>query len=317
MSASHLIFRNIDNIGDVLLSEQLESNLYCYLNWAFLEIGNYQNVRIPSSGAYGGDMHRLRPVDSPHYEDGQLWQAFRHDWVYETGIERTPAPIRVSGVNIGNTFYPVDTTGTYAFHINYPLGQILFDSPISTGSVVTAEYSFRHVHVHTATAPWWKEVQFYSYRPDEFVQNGSGVWNILAQNRVQLPAIIVESMMETSRTPLEIGNIMAIVHQPVHFHILSEHPSDRKQYHDILTYQWQKSLLAFDKNTVLNSGVYFLDEYGSPNPSGMEYPDLLKSPIYGGHGWKEIRIKEVSSADQGSSGGLYWNTVRWNCDVEI
>jgi hypothetical protein len=83
----YLKFKGVDNIGDTLLMSELEGNLKTFFDWSMLCIGNWNNVDIPTSGAYGGDFSTLRTVVDNSYTDGQVWQGARKDWIWETGVD--------------------------------------------------------------------------------------------------------------------------------------------------------------------------------------------------------------------------------------
>lgn len=323
---THTSFKNVSEYGRPLLSDTLEANFFMFLNWAFLEAGAFSNVSIPASGAYGGQKHRLRLCDDRNYPitsgSGQVWEGFRKDWVWETGLQRSSEqqPIRVSGVFVGGVFRPATGVGPHAHRVDYTLGRILFDSPIPTGSIVTCEYSYRNVQVSTADTPWWREVQQNSLRVDDnhFLQYGSGAWHLQGGSRIQLPAIIVEAAPSTRRTGKELGG-GEIVRQDVYLHVLTETPWDRKQLHDILTYQWGKRLLGFDKDRLYRAGAYPLDEYHSPVSSGKMYPDLVKPSSEGGFGWEQLRIMDAESLplSRQLTGPLYGCSVRWEVEVDL
>ncbi len=301
--------------GQSLLSDQIETNAACFFSWGLANIGGFLNVTTPTSGVNGGDMSRLQPVNDPRYNTGQVWQAFRQDWVWESGLECTRQPIHVSGVNVNGTFHPVSETGAYSHLIDYPYGRIIFDTPISTGSVVDAEYSFRIYHVSTADVPWWREIQAQSLRIDDpqFSQWGSGTWDILAENRVQLPHIIVETAPQaTTVSGREIGSSRVITHQEVTFHVLAEDRPAMKFLHDVVSHQREKTIFAFDKNEVLKHDRFGLDQYGSPAQSGLNYPDLITTyPL------QKMILKNARSYPLSSKPPLYAVDVRMTIEADV
>src|SRR3990172_8402618 len=138
MSEPYLRFNGVTEIGDSIATEQLKGNLKTWLDWAFLEVGAFTNIIVPTTGQYGGLNHRLRLTADPNYSSGEVWQGFRQDWVWETGTSYRVQPIQASGVIVNNVFYPTLTTiGAYAHRIEYPNGRVVFNSPISTTGVVT------------------------------------------------------------------------------------------------------------------------------------------------------------------------------------
>jgi hypothetical protein len=311
--------KGVDNIGDSLLSEQLECNALAFFSWGLLGIGGFFNVNIPQSGAYGGDFSRLRLSEDPNYSVGQVWEGFRKDWVWESGVEFTSQPTAISGVFVDGQYYNPADTGGYGHLVDYPNGRIIFASPIDSGSTVTCEYSYRLWQWYTQDVPWWEEIQFNSYRVDspQFLQYGSGAWSILAENRVQLPAVIVEAVSRTDRKPFEIGSEAVTVRQDLLFHILAETPTDRKTMHDIITEQYQKRIQGFDKNLMFDADAYPLTADGAIASGAMCYPDLIQPTGDGGFFWTQIRFADTRSVDQGRILPFYWATVRAVMEVDI
>lgn len=311
---SHTQLKGVDSVFDSLLSDQLEANLVGFFQWAFLGAGGFFNVSIPQSGVYGGREHQLRPVSDPYYDDGQVWEAFRKDWVWETGIECEHQPIRVSGVFVNGAFVPAS-----GLTIDYPHGRVIFDTPISPTSVVNCEYSYRLFQTYTADSEWWQKIQTGSFRVDDshFLQRGSGEWDVLSQNRVQLPAVIIEAVPNVqSRTGLEIGGSLQVVEQDVLFHVLAEDRFYYKWLHDAITSQNHKRLIGFDKNAALEANAFPLDSYGEPAEGGLMYPDLVKPSGEGGFGWRQIRIEGVKSVDQPRMGSVHHCTIRMRLGVD-
>ena len=317
---THTRLKGVSSVFDSQLSDQLEANLVGFFQWGFLGVGGFFNVTVPQSGVYGGKESRLRPVYDPNYTDGQVWEAFRKDWVWETGVEYDHQPIRVSGVYVDGVFHAVNETGAYAHHIDYPNGRVVFDNPISTGCVVEAEYSYRLFQLYTADTEWWQKIQTRSFRVDDphFLQWGSGEWDILAQNRVQLPAIIVEAVPNVaSRQGFEIGNSVQTVQQDVLFHVLAEDRFYFKWLHDTITNQKDKRFIGFDKNRMLAADAFPLNQDGSPRESGMMYPDLVKPSGEGGYGWRQLRVEDSRSTEQPRLGSVHYCTVRLRIGIDL
>ncbi len=302
--------RGTTDISESLISDQLEINLFSFFNWAFLNVGGFSNVNIPTSGIFGGNQHQLRPVTDSNYTEGQVWEAFRRDWVWETGVERTNQPIQVSGVYVNGHFNALASGG---FFVDYPGGRIVFDTPLVVpSSTVTCEYSYRRYQLFTADTPWWQSFQTDSFRVDdnEFQQTASGVWDILSQNRVQLPAIVIEAYPKTTRVGYEIGGLSAFVNQDVHLHIISEDRTALKWAHDALTAEWQHQIKSFDKNLLFINDAFPLDDNGSPVPSGLMYPNLVLD-----YAWRDIFFEQMKSYAQPRIGRLYYSIVKPTCQV--
>ena len=101
----------IDSVGKTTLSQQLQDNLVEFFSWGLIDKGGFFNVNIPAVGLYGGNKHQLRLVDDPNYTAGQVWEGYRNNWVWESGLSTSTQPIAVSGVFVGfglfNPFKPV------------------------------------------------------------------------------------------------------------------------------------------------------------------------------------------------------------------
>ena len=311
-------FQHVSQVGYTLLNSELESNLKSYLDWGFLGIGGWFNVEIPTSGAFGGTFDQMRLVDDPSYTRGQIWETPRKDWVWETGVPYTGgSPIQITGVSVDGTFYGTGDA-TYAHHYNYPLGRVVFDNPISSTSTVKLEYSYRNVQVYIADqAPWGDELQYNSMRVDDstFSQVGSGNWAILANNRVQMPAVVVEAVPRRTYQPYELGNSSNFVTQDVLFHIVAESRWWRNQLVDILSYQIDSQLWLFKTDTLIGSGAYPLDYRGMKVSSPLNYDDVVNTPQYR---YLLARMTNMSITEMESyDARLHEGTVRATLEVVL
>jgi hypothetical protein len=253
---------------------------------------------------------RLRPVHDPDYNDGQVWEGFRKGWVWESNIPGSGQPIAISGVWVNNTFRPYGS----GYHINYPLGRVVFDSPLSTTGVVSCEFSFRRVDVVTSEAEWFQQFQFDTSeltQPSQaqFLQAGSG---ILSQNRVQLPAIVIESVSNVKLIPFEIGSKSRVHQQDVLFHVFSETPYDKNQLHDIIVNQFNHQIVLFDKNAIGDADKWPLDINGTPRASGLIYPELVEN-----YSWRPLYFADVKTQPQPKLPGLFMATCRATVEVNL
>jgi hypothetical protein len=311
--STYTSLKGISNFGDAQLTQQLEHNLVEFFKWGLLGVGAFFNVTIPSSGAYGGVYNRLRPVtEDLNYTDGQVWEGFRKDWIWESGIEYGYQPIQISGVYVNNVFYPSSTAGTYSHYINYPLGQVVFNNAISTNSVVSLEYSYRWIQIYAAsTVPFFQELMTNSWRVDNptFFAQGSGLWNVLSQNRVQLPAVYVEAVPNAKLKGYQLGGGQ-IVDQDVLFHIFSEDKFSKDQLTDIVKQQQDKTIWTFDRNLMMDNNAYPLDYRGEKTSGAKCYPALVSAVEDGGYRWKKAIFINNYSQDLGITNGIYRSVVR-------
>lgn len=290
--STHTQLKAVNNVGDSLLMDQLEVNLTDFLQWGFLGVGGFFNVAIPTSGYYGGKYHQLRLSEDPYYTKGQVWESARKDWVWETGVPCDRQPTRVSGVYVDGSFHPIGETGVYAHSVDYPRGRVVFDGPINVNSAVTCEYSYRLFQTTTADVPWWQQLQSNSFRVDDpqFTQFGSGEWSVLSDNRIQLPAVVVEARPEFTAYGVQLGSYNQWVFQDVYFHVLTEDRPNYKFLTSALSAQRELTIVLFDKNVLADSGVFPLDDRGMPVDSGRMYPDLVDK-----YGWKKATFDSVEA----------------------
>jgi hypothetical protein len=311
----------IDSIGKTTLTQQLQDNLVEFFSWGIIDKGGFFNVNIPAVGLYGGNKHQLRLVDDPNYTAGQVWEGYRNNWVWESGLSTATQPIAISGVHVDGNFHPATGVGTYAHHIDYPNGRIVFDSAIPTTSTVTAEYSYKWVKVTAANAtPWFREVQYRAARLEssQFSNTGSGDWDQLGQTRLQLPAIGIEIVPRRSFKPLELGGISQWVYTDVLFHILAEDEHTRNKLVDIVSLQSEKTIYMFDIDKIATSGRFPLDYRGmlsdkSVASGALTYPSLV---TVSGYRDKELRFESTTIQQMDAiSPSLHLGTVRGTTEV--
>jgi|TARA_R110002051_G_scaffold311228_2_gene384909 hypothetical protein len=311
----------IDSVGKTTLSQQLQDNLVEFFSWGLIDKGGFFNVNIPAVGLYGGNKHQLRLVDDPNYTAGQVWEGYRNNWVWESGLSTVTQPIAISGVFVGGSFHPATGVGAHAHHIDYPNGRIIFDSAISTTNTVTAEYSYKWIKVTAANAtPWFREVQYRADRLDSshFSNTGSGDWSQLGQTRLQLPAIGIEIVPRRSFKPLELGGLSQWTYTDVLFHILTEDEFTRNKLVDIVSFQQEKTIYMFDVDKIAQSGRFPLDYRGmlsekSVASGALNYPNLV---TVSGYRDRELRFSSMSVQQMDAiSPSLHLGTVRGQTEV--
>lgn len=310
----HLQFKGISDIGTTGFTNQMTVNLTNFLDWSFLGIGGFFNVDVALSGHYGGDQSRLRRVSDPRYIDGQVYEGFRSNWVYESGISYGIAPITYSGVYVNGSFYEASTTGVYSHSVDYPRGRVVFDTPISNANtIVKCGFSYKQVYVTDADEPFARTVMPDSFRVDspQFLQQGSGIWNVLSENRVQLPAIIVNPMADVNFTGLELGG-GDNRNQTVMLNVVAETATERNNLMDILLMQTEKSIYMYDVNQVIDADRFPLDINGYLQPSGYLYPGMIDNF----RKWR-LTILETRALDIFNDRNIYRAAVQWQCEVPI
>jgi len=248
----------MEKATDSSLSEILLDNFVNFYDWGLLDQGGFYTISIPQSGMYGGDRHKLRVVDTPNYTAGQVWEGYRQNWVWEgsgniDGV--TQQPVDVSGVYVNGTFY-ANNNVTKPFHIDYPLGRVVFENAEPSTSDVQVEYSHKRVQVLPAEGvSWFRQLQQNSFRNEsDFQVQGSGGWIRLGQTRVQLPAIAVEVVPAQDTKGYQLGGGQW-VRTDVVFYVMSENHWETVNLIDTIVNQNDRTIELFDTTKVSVSGV--------------------------------------------------------------
>lgn len=308
---SSIAFKGVRHYGYAQLNEHIEDGFTEWAKWNFLNIGAFQNVTMASTGHHGGNFSNLRPVKRPGIADGKIWESTRGDWVWETGINYTNQPIRISGVYINNTFYTSGTTpGSTGFVINYPLGQIVFTNPLPTTTNVGLEFTSRNISITKSSMPWARNLLLNSYRVDlpDYELFGSGLFNDLAENRITLPAIVLEAIPNRVHHGYQLGGGQ-LLEQDLLFHVFTSNPFDRNQIVDILTNQFDSTVSLFNRNEVSASGHNPLSYDGSLLNATYNYPYLFQNHFYNKCVIKDVGVSRISSL------GVFNAAVRYTLEV--
>lgn len=303
-------FKNVSSIGNDYLLNILESNFKMFFDWSFLSIGSWFDVTIDQLNIYGGNYpYRLISVSDPSYSDGQIWQSVKKDWVWESSVVyNNSSPINISGI------YVNDNLITSGYYINYPLGQIVFDSPISQSASVELNYSHRFIQVYRSNdAPWFNMLQFGSFDTSnkDIVNNEQGDWSIGGYKRIQMPCIIIESLPRSRSLPYEIGSGGLILEQDIIFYILAENKNDRNKLLDIIRLQQDNVIYLFDTNKLAIDNKFPLNHNGSLINNPLFYPDIVDQYKYRKCWFKNISLSELTS----NHPNLHTGAVRLTAEI--
>ena len=313
MTATRL--KGLDHIADNTLEEELKINLMSFFDWGFLNKGSYTNVNLNSSGTFGGQQERLRPVVSPWVDqpNGTVWEGFRKDWVWESGLDKSPQPIQVSGVYVDGNFLSLASGVT----VNYPEGKITLDDAVSTSSVVTCEYTYKWIQfVDAKELPFFKEVQYRSNRVDDshFLASSSGDWYQFGSSRVQMPTVAVE-IVSQGYTPFQLGGGQ-YAQTDVFFHVLAESDHDAKKIAGIISKQNEKTIYMFNTNKMVAEDAFPLNYQGSINAGAKTYDQLVMPSGEGGFRGNKCRMYNTAM-EQGNwiTQSLYMSTAKITTEV--
>jgi len=311
-------FKGYSNISEPSVTEVVEDNIVTYIDWCFLQLGAFFNIEIPSSGAFGGDRHKLRCVNDPRYNDGQVWEAYRKNWVWQSGLSTSTQPVSISGVFVDDTFIPKGS----GYHVNYKNGQVIFDTAISTTSTVKTEYSHKWIDVvGAAQVPWFRRGQTRSFRVDDsLLIVNSGAWNELADTRLQLPVIAVEAVGR-NYSGYQLGGGQWSRPQVI-LHIITEEPQTAKKLASILADQNEATIYMFDPGLMASENRFPLDYRGEIASGALSYPDLVAPTGMGGFRYTKkaqggkLRIYDAQEQETDQiHENVYHSKVRWSTEV--
>jgi hypothetical protein len=288
MSSRYYPLKGFNSINDYSLSNNIQDSLVEYFDWGMLEKGNYFNVELNETAPNGQDMSKLRLSSNDAFVSGQVWEGFRKNWVWQSGLAPSghsppivgtdPNNPGISGVYINGNFEPSSGVGAYAHKVDYFNGRIIFDSPIPTGSTVQAEFSYKYINVvYANSVPWLKEIQPRTdYPTSRFYDTRTGSWDVPPEGRLQLPAIAIEVVPTRRFKGFQLGGGQW-VYTDVLFHCVAEDDTTRNMLVDIVSLQNEKSVLSIDGDKLSESGLFPLDHGGSPIPSALFYPNLIEN----------------------------------------
>jgi hypothetical protein len=278
-------FKGVQNITEELLLNNIEANLKMFLDWAFLNIGAWFDVDINESSLQNESYDKLTLVNDHDYTNGQVWESVRKDWVWEDCTFNNRSP-RTPIVKVNNV---VVSPSNYI--INYSLGRIIFNNPISLSSNVKSEYSYRHIQVYRANeTDWFNIIQYNGPSTTKSLDRLSGGdWKINKTHTIQPPLIVVESLPRSRSKPHEIGSNGLVLEQDFAFHIFADNKNERNKIVDILRLQQDLMILLFDINAVSADDKYPLNYDGSLKTNPLMYPEIV-----GQYGWKKCWLKNIA-----------------------
>lgn len=304
--------------ASIINRDWLRSNLLYgvidFYKWGFLGIGAFQNIVADVSGAYGGNRSVLHSVTDPRFTDNTVYQGFRSDWVWETGVPFSTSP---TGVKVYiNDVEKTTNDATYGHYIDYLHGRVVFDSPLPANTSVKAQFAHRTVSFTDAEEPWFQELMYDSYRVErpDFNDNSSGNWSQMAEIRRQMPVVGVRAVNRRGYKPYQIGGGQ-YVYQDLIFYIFGQNPDIIGNTADIIANQNDKTVWIPNRALMKADGRYpfGLDYKGTPN-SVVTYPQIVASDS--GFRWRKIRftnsqIQEMEPVNR----WLHRFLVRTTCEV--
>jgi hypothetical protein len=309
--------KGFNSVFDSTLNNEILDSIVEYFDWALLEKGNYFNTTSGELAPNGLDYSELRASSNDHYSSGQVWEGFRKNWVWQSGISYDAAPLvglndanpGVSGVYVNGQFKPNTITGTYEHYIDHFNGKVVFNSPIPTGSTVQVEHSYKWINVcYANNLPWIREIQKNTLQPDSTFKNLSdGQWDVPPELRLQLPTIAVEIVPSRTFKGYQLGGGQ-FVYTDVIFHCLAESEIVRNKLIDIVSLQNDKSIYIFNSNAISANthpaSGFPLDYRGVPVSGALRYPDLVEAYPGGKLRFSNVRVQEMMTFESNIYGGI-------------
>jgi hypothetical protein len=308
------ILKGTKHLYSIMSSDILADNIKMRLEYGFLEIGGYTCASFNNSSTSG--LTNLKGAyDNRHTGSGLSVFEGLGSWVWETGAvvpSGDPSLFRPSGVSVGATFYPTaSTSGTYAHYIDYLNGRVVFDNPIPANSSVKCEYCFRDVNFYLDDDIPWRRILTNYIEQYEHTPNlqPSGLSQILKQNRIMLPCVVIEAKNRGSRG-LQLGG-GEIDTNVVVYHIFSDSPSLTKNITDKISEQGSTGFRLFNSNS--RPAIYNYD--GSLSDDAEEYKNLI-NPASGELFWTRAAIVKSTARHHTTISDIYVSEVAHTIEVE-
>jgi len=271
----------------------LKTNLELWLNDKLLRDGLYTNVSTAETNIYGADISLLVPVNDEDFSDGRVWQSAFKNWVYEPGIPSPSSgvapPMVSSGVTVNGTFYS-DTavSGVFTHYIDYVNGRIVFDSPVSSLSIVQGQFAYKEVMIDHAdkldneNEPLQIETT-YKDNPEQ-----TGVETYPSKKSRTLPAVWID-ITGRNNDGYELGSKSLVSDFLGVFHIWGRDSYLRDIIEDILSDTHRDVLLGIDFNTA----EFPLLSRGRKNSNWPGY--AAQANVYSKDFWRRIYLDNIDA----------------------
>jgi len=271
------------------ISNTIESNLKFYYDMHMLKLGGWTDVNLLDNDIYNKDNSRLNLVNDPNYTLGQVWETPRKKIVWEKNINFLD-----NLGNVINPLYPSEPTinGHKAieweanYYIDYENGRVIFDKSFAKNSIVKMSYSYKYVQIYKChDLSWWQEFQMnlYKFDTNNFTQIDKSNWSLFSQNKIQLPAIIIETYPQGTCKNVSLGTNTKNVRREIFFHIYAENKLDRDNIMDIISLETDRQIWLFDINKMNRNKISIFD-HKNEIINDLNYNDLIESSTYR---WKQ------------------------------
>jgi hypothetical protein len=303
-------FRGIGSggFGGYELTDQLLYNLKYFVDWGIVNNGGYNNHNLGTESFYENDESQLKLAIDERYPSGQVWEGIGREWVWESGVTAPSGgidPINISGIYVNGVFYPRDTSGVYAHHIDYRHGRVIFDLPQSFDDTIQVEYSSRKVFVGFADSLEFQQLLLNAL--EEFLTDVTPSGTPSRDHQIWLPAIFID-LDRGKQEGLQLGGGQ-IKTRTVIFHVFADNPYDRNLLMDWLDYQTRKVFWTADLNAI----PFPFDHYGDLESNVTNWLDLTSN-----YPWKKIRVTDGTVQKINSMNSkIFRAKVIWKVEIDI
>jgi hypothetical protein len=306
-------FQKVGDIKDLTFSNVVREGLIEFFNWAMLEIHGYVDVPVVGLNSANPNLPcNFFPVHQPGVDDGTVWQSPRSNWVWESGLESGDVPTPYAGVYVDGAFHAAGSTGAFAHYADYVNGRIVFATPVAATSIVQAAYSHRWLSIYDQDIPWFKSVVLEQFEGDQ--RAAGGATSLLRDNRVQLPAVVIEHGRRVRQVPRQLGDLSQWVSVDYLFHVLAETDVDLTTVVDIVTSQKDSIIYLYDANARAAANATPFDWRGAPNPGAMTFPELVQEPP-AGFRWRECQFVGLNPQVSDTTLPVFKSVIRVTVEV--
>lgn len=308
MTESFTQLKGFNNFNDLDLLNQVQQSIISFFDWGFLDKGAYTNIYLGQSDINSNDQSKLRKVYDSNYTNGQVWEAFHHNLVWESGMT-TGTPIHISGVYVDGSFKTSGTAG-YEHYIDYERGRVVFDSAISA-TTVRMEYSYKNILFDRLSIyPEIANMQTDVFSFKNYSSFSSG--DYINLNRKQLPLVAIEVTPQLSYKPVSLGTGANWVDTDIIMHIFDQNEINVNKLMSYISLQKEKTIYMLDINMMVTSGAFPTDYRGALTSDPKTFPDLVN----GGYRDSQLYFADSISRKQPLIGGnIYYGTVRFTTET--
>lgn len=301
--------KSFNTFNDMDVINKIQQSTIMFFDWGFINKGAFTNVLLNQLDINTNNQSILRKVKDTNYSEGQVWESFHHNFVWESGLATTQQPIHISGVYINGSFKRPTDTG-YEHYIDYPKGRVIFNNPISATDV-RLEYSYKNILFDTiALYPEIQTMQNEVFGFNNFNQYSSGDYVVL--NRKQMPLVAIEATPSISYYPVSLGTGASWVETDLLFHIFDTDVSTVHKLLSFISAQKEKTIYMLDFDNILASGAYPLDCRGTLTDNPKTFADLVN----GGYRHQQLYFKDCRAQMQQMIGGnIHYGTVRFTTET--